>query len=371
MRTDNGLTKNTPNILIVDDVPMNLLIICEILKNSNYNIFTASDGYLALQVSEMEKPDLILLDIMMPDIDGFEVCRRLKANESLCNIPVIFISALSDSKNIVKGFECGGVDYITKPFQQEEVKARVETHLKLYYQSKELKELNDSLRLSEEQLQKFSLQLQSIREEERVLLGTEIHDKIGQMLVALKIDMGIWRKNVLYKLENAISPDILTNFNELVNIVDNTISTAREITNDLKYDDLEILGFIEAAKSYCSKFQIAHNVNCSFESTITKIIIDEQHKITLYKVLQELLLSINKYANASSIKVTIQINNQNLVIEIEDDGVSFYEEKMKRKDDYAFLSIKERVILLKGTMVFDTKMDKRNLVRIEIPQVYE
>ena len=142
MKNDNGSYQNTPNILIVDDVPANLKILGEILKREGYKIRPVTNGILALQVAEKEKPDLILLDIMMPDMDGYEVCRQLKENPSLSDIPVIFISALNDTKDIVKALKSGGVDYITKPFHSEEVTARVNMHIKLYQQSKELEELN-------------------------------------------------------------------------------------------------------------------------------------------------------------------------------------------------------------------------------------
>ena len=149
MKKDDEIISEIPDILIVDDVPDNLKILGFILKREGYKVRPVPNGMLALQVASKEKPDLILLDIMMPEMDGYEVCRRLKENPALKDIPVIFISALNDTKDIVKALEAGGVDFITKPFQAEEVKARVNTHLKLHLQSlkllqqsKELQELN-------------------------------------------------------------------------------------------------------------------------------------------------------------------------------------------------------------------------------------
>ncbi|MEI6277704.1 MAG: response regulator, partial [Prolixibacteraceae bacterium] len=128
------------NILIVDDVPANLQILCSILEREGYKVRPVTSGKLALQVVEKMKPDLILLDIMMQGMDGFEVCRKLKENPDLAEIPVVFISALNDTSDIVKALNSGGVDYITKPFHAEEVIARVKTHLQLYLQKKELHE---------------------------------------------------------------------------------------------------------------------------------------------------------------------------------------------------------------------------------------
>ena len=142
MKNDIVSLQKIPNILIVDDIPANLKVLGDILKGDGYKVRPVPNGMLALQVAEKEKPDLILLDIMMPDMDGYEVCRRLKENKDLSGIPVIFISALNETDDIVKALTSGGADYITKPFKAEEVKARVATHLKIYHQSKELIELN-------------------------------------------------------------------------------------------------------------------------------------------------------------------------------------------------------------------------------------
>jgi two-component system, sensor histidine kinase and response regulator len=142
MDNENRADQNIPNILIVDDVPDNLKVLSGILKENGYKIRPVLNGQLALEVAENEKPDLILLDIMMPGMDGYEVCRQLKLNPKLKDIPVIFISALNDTKDIINAFKSGGVDYITKPFQAEEVSARVATHLKIIRQTNELKKLN-------------------------------------------------------------------------------------------------------------------------------------------------------------------------------------------------------------------------------------
>jgi signal transduction histidine kinase len=140
--TETETNMDIPNILIVDDIGANLKLLNGILIPEGYNIRQVTSGELALQVAENEKPDLILLDIMMPGMDGYEVCRRLKMNPELKDIPVLFISALSETNDIVKAFLAGGVDYINKPFHAEEVRARVSTHLKLHRQSRELRELN-------------------------------------------------------------------------------------------------------------------------------------------------------------------------------------------------------------------------------------
>ena len=136
---------DAPGVLIVDDTPANLLVLSRMLKAHGYRARPVPGGALALDAARAAPPDIILLDISMPDMDGFEVCRRLKADEALRDIPVIFISAHTDTEGKVRAFAAGGVDYITKPFQIEEVNARVGAHLKIRGLQRELEEHNRRL----------------------------------------------------------------------------------------------------------------------------------------------------------------------------------------------------------------------------------
>lgn len=120
------------DILVVDDVAANLRVLSEMLREDGLATRLALSGEAALTAAAMQPPDLVLLDVMMPELDGFEVCRRLKAMPGLVDVPVIFLSALSETTDKVEAFSAGGVDYITKPFQVEEVLARVHTHLRLH-----------------------------------------------------------------------------------------------------------------------------------------------------------------------------------------------------------------------------------------------
>jgi signal transduction histidine kinase len=129
-------------ILIVDDIPRNLQVLGSILSESGFGVSVASDGQSALDAIVANRPDVVLLDIQMPDMDGFEVCARLQAQEETKDIPVIFLTARTEIEDIVRGFEIGAVDYITKPFIAQELLARVRTHLRLVRQTKHLADLN-------------------------------------------------------------------------------------------------------------------------------------------------------------------------------------------------------------------------------------
>ncbi|MEL6489747.1 MAG: response regulator [Cyanobacteria bacterium J06621_3] len=145
--------KEPQGILIVDDNPTNLEVLSESLIQEGFQVAVAIDGESALEQISYHPPELILLDVMMPGIDGFETCRRLKENPDTYNIPVVFMTALSDAQNKVKGLSLGAIDYITKPFQHEEVLARVRVHLQVQNLARTLQEQNHLLKGEIEQRQ--------------------------------------------------------------------------------------------------------------------------------------------------------------------------------------------------------------------------
>ena len=146
-------------ILIVDDNPSNLKVLYTYLKQAGFEVLVAEDGYSGIEVVKNSLPELILLDVTMPGMDGFEVCRRLKENKQHQNIPVLFLTALSETVNKVKGFEVGGVDYITQPTENEEVVARVKTHLMLNRLSQKLQQQNQDLQAEIERRQQVEQEL--------------------------------------------------------------------------------------------------------------------------------------------------------------------------------------------------------------------
>ncbi len=162
-------------ILIVDDSPTNLSVLAQILKAAGISIRIETDGKNALEQLEdnSDRPELILLDIQMPGIDGFETCRQLKANPTTQDIPVIFMTALTDTKSKVKGLSLGAVDYITKPFEGEEVLARVRVHLQMRHLTKTLQQWNEQLeqKVVERTAQLQKTQIQLIQQEKLATLG--------------------------------------------------------------------------------------------------------------------------------------------------------------------------------------------------------
>lgn len=149
----------TGTLLIVDDNPTNLELLLDTLKDSGFKVLVAKDGPSTFQRLEHALPDLILLDVLMPGMNGFEVCRKLKENKATRDIPVIFMTSLDDTNNKIKGFQVGAVDYVTKPFQQEEVMARITTHLVLRRLQQHLRQKNAELARANAELEERNQEL--------------------------------------------------------------------------------------------------------------------------------------------------------------------------------------------------------------------
>ena len=160
---DETINIEGAKILLVDDQPANLDVLCNVLEEKGYSILFAPSGKIAIKSAVKAIPDLILMDVMMPEMDGFEACRRLKADERTAHVPVIFVTARVQQEDVIKGFEAGGVDYISKPFQEMEVLVRVETHVRLNWLSRELKKKNAELEEKNRELEDGIAQRQALK----------------------------------------------------------------------------------------------------------------------------------------------------------------------------------------------------------------
>lgn len=163
-------------ILIIDDNPKNLQVAMSILNKEGYNLIYAQDGAKGIELTKTNDFNLILLDVMMPKMDGYTICKKLKSDTDTKDIPIIFLTVKDEEKDIVKGFECGGVDYVTKPFYTAVLLKRVKTHLMLSYTTKKLRDLNENLEAEVAQ------QVEKLRLNDQILFQQSKMASMGEMI---------------------------------------------------------------------------------------------------------------------------------------------------------------------------------------------
>jgi len=220
---------------------------------------------------------------------------------------------------------------------------------------------------SEEQLRRFTSHLQNVREEERSVLAREIHDDLGQILVALKIDLGMLKNKILNDDINFTSEDIIKKIVSLISLIDGAIGTARRIMNGLRNEQLMSLGLEIAAKEYLQEFEKRYPLKCEFISSVSKLVINEQQTLAFFRILQEAMTNIVKHAKATTVKVELRNYDNVLIMEIVDNGVGFDINNSRRNDSYGMIGMKERIFLLNGELEISSKVGEGTSVRVEIP----
>jgi PAS domain S-box-containing protein len=224
-----------------------------------------------------------------------------------------------------------------------------------------------ALKESQEELKKFAAHLQNVREEERVLLAREIHDELGQILVAMKIDMGMLKLAISKDSDRSMSEDVQIKFNNLSKLVDNTIKTARRIMTDLRPEVLDMLGFIDTVKQHLSSFQERYHVYCNFNCSDSNLTLNSQQSVALFRIIQEALNNTAKYAKASEVDLAIQQSSDDLTMTISDNGVGFDLNSKKNLDSYGLIGMKERVFLLDGELTIKSKKGAGTIIKVKIP----
>jgi len=226
-----------------------------------------------------------------------------------------------------------------------------------------------ALNKSEEQLRKFASNLQNVREEEKVALAREIHDDLGQTLVALKIDMGLLKNKVIKSKTSGGSEDILVKFDHILTLIDTTIKTARRIMNGLRPELLEMNGFVATATSYLREFEDRNQIRSEFSSEISNIEMDSQQSLAFFRIFQEALNNIAKHSKATLVKIQLRNESMKLVLEISDNGIGFDKNICGRQDSYGMIGMKERVVLLEGELDIISEVGQGTCVRVEIPYI--
>ncbi len=298
-------TKLNGQILIVDDTPINLDAISTVLIDAGYEVSVATSGARALQTLQRRSPDLILLDVMMPGIDGFQTCERIKANPQTRDIPVIFMTALVDVDNKIKGFNCGAVDYISKPFQEQETLARVKAHIDLRRLNQNLEqqvaEQTASLRIA-------NTALESANAAKRSFLSTmskEIRMPIDDMLrLTERLQEQTSDKLNAQQVEDL--QKIERNGNQLLSLINNTLKLANiesgELNLDLDPSAIEDLcrSCLVAIQSLADRKNIKLTLN--IEPNLPQLSIDERQ---MRQVILNILNNAVKFTVAGSVTLSV------------------------------------------------------------------
>jgi signal transduction histidine kinase len=350
-------------ILIIDDAWQNIQVLGGMLEMAGYEVQVATSGAEALQIAQSyPQPDLILLDVMMPSMDGFEVCQRLKDNPVLKAIPVIFISAIEESDQKLRAFRAGAVDYITKPFQNEEVVARVRAHLQLATieelrrEIAERKETEAALEASQEKLSALTAELGLIEERERRRIARAIHDEVVQKLALGKLKLDQALKKGLIPAEASVT--------DLQGILDVSMRELRNLSTDLSPPLLYEIGLHAAVENLAERLAGEHGFRFAVSGD-EAMELREDLRVTLFQMAQELLVNTVKHARASTATVLITMKEGSVRLEVADDGVGF--NLSDCREGFGLAHIRQRVARLGGAMKISTAAGMGTSVVIEIP----
>ncbi|MEG3859404.1 ATP-binding response regulator [Microcoleus sp. herbarium12] len=328
-------------ILIIDDSPENLHLLRGILSAAGYKVHLAPSGKLALKFIESNLPDLILLDIMMPQMDGYQICEQLKACEKTQEIPIIFISALHDVFDKVKAFSLGSADYITKPFQQQEVLARIENQLRIVRLSKQLVE-------------------QSILEE-RNRMAREIHDSLAQAFTGIIVHLGAAERAIA---TNPAQAQIhLKTVGELAR---NGLAEARRSVQGLRPQLLED-GDLYSALDRLSIQMSSHTqtrIVCEVIGPAYSLPIEVENN--LLRVGQEALTNAVKYAKASAIEIELVYETDRFMLRVKDNGQGFDMESNFFDSGFGFLGMRERCDRINAQLIVNSQLGEGTEVRVTI-----
>ena len=229
------------------------------------------------------------------------------------------------------------------------------------------KKAKEALQASQEELKKYAAHLQSVREEERNILAREIHDDLGQILIAMKIDLGLLKQNILKTVDENQYNDVKIKFENLNGIVDSTLTSARRIMTDLRPEVLDMLGFSDTVTQHLNNFQLRHKIQCSFENHASQLTLNSEQSVALFRIVQEAMNNVAKHSRATQAKVTLTQTNDSLSLKIVDNGVGFDQNEKKKTESYGLIGIRERVFLLDGELDISSTKGQGTLINITMP----
>jgi signal transduction histidine kinase len=340
-------------ILIVDDSASARETLSALLEGQGYQLFMAENGLEALQLAQKIQPDVILLDVMMPGMDGFETCRQIRAITDLAEVPIIILTALDDQESLISGIEAGADDFCHKPIDRRELLARVRT----------ITRLNRYRTLAEqrEQLSELAIQVVKAQEAERLRISRELHDDLGQALTThlmeirnLQSDLTIPVPVLFARLETLHKQ----NYEVFVKI--------RSLAHDLRPPVLDALGFKQAFQTYCGEFSSRTKLPIDLQIDANLPELSDVYAVVLYRVLQEALTNIVKHAQASRVWVELEMDGDIVNMTIQDNGRGL-PNKDEKVSGIGIKGMKERMTLVGGVVLLHSPSEGGTILEAYLP----
>ncbi len=312
--TDSPLPPSPPDIMVVDDTEANLHLLCGMLKERGYKVRPVPNGRLALQAAKSAPPDLILLDIHMPEFDGYETCAQLKRDERTAGVPVIFISALNETIDKVLAFGVGGVDYVTKPFQFEEVDARVACHLKLRRLQLEVESRNCELQKSNAELRR----LQELRDNLTHMIVHDLRSPLSGVLLSI---------DLLRTQAAGLSSDWTRGLNLTKSTLDQVMAMINSLLDVSKFE----AGELTPNRTSCDLVALVHEViplltagresQCVSVESDSPVALASVDRNLISRVFQNLLGNAFKFSRSTStVNVRLHRDGAGVRVEVIDHG---------------------------------------------------
>lgn len=340
-------------ILIIDDSPSARETLIALLEKENHELHLAEDGFQALQMLGTLKPDLILLDVMMPGLDGFEVCRRIRTTPGLAEVPIIILTALDDRDSLLQGIESGADDFLHKPIDRQELVARVRTITRLN-RYRTLLEQRENLR-------EMAERLVTAQEEERLRISRELHDDLGQSLTTHML--------ALKNFQSDLSLPVTELFKGLQALYDQSYEISikiRRLAQDLRPPILDALGLKQSIQTYCNKFTERTQLPVTLEIEPVLPALPDIYNITIYRILQESLTNVAKHAQASRVWVELSLDDDFIHLTIQDNGHGL-NTNGKHTNGIGLTGMKERMSLVGGKFLLRSTVERGTILTASLP----
>jgi signal transduction histidine kinase len=361
------------HILLVDDEPSNIKLLERTLESRGYrNLASTTDPCRVADLCRQHDFDLIILDLNMPHLDGFQVMSQVRAVLGASQPPILVVTAQQYQEYRVRALREGAADYVTKPFQVDELLARVGNLIKVRLYQKRMQVENQSLEAgvrdrteallhSRQMLRELAAHHEKIREAERTRIAREIHDEFGQFLTALRMDTALL--NIRYGGDN---PELKQQLASMKKSIDTSIGVVRNLAAALRPGALD-MGLVSAAEWLLAGFEERTGIPYRLHAPREDLALDDDRATAAFRILQEALTNITRYAQASEVDVVIELADATLIMTVRDDGIGFDLTEVRSRKTFGLMGIRERALMFGGEAKIDSAPGSGTILQVKIP----